>query len=134
MDFAEENTVDVREKEIAGIANDANVILNVQGDLEVVPPIPSFVAIGWEDGVIEEYLEAIEIGPQPVQYNDIRRDDEEVTCESGIGFVVFMEEAPRDEQGEDFGFTSTRCHFENITRPILGEHAAGHRARRIETE
>ena len=106
----------------------------MEGDLEVVAPVASLVAVGGQDRIVEEYLEAVEVGAEPVQDDDIGRDDEEVARKRGVGFVELVEEAPSDEEGEDFGFAGTGGHFHDVARPILGEHAAGHGAGGIEPD
>ena len=132
--FAEIDAMDVREKEIAGVADYANVVLNVERELEIVAPVASFVAIAGQDRVVKENTESIEVGSQAVENNDVRRDDEEVARKRGVRFVELMEEAPSDKQREDFRSSGACRHFQNVARPIFVEHASGNRAGSIEAE
>ncbi len=56
---------------VAGVADDAHVILDVESDLEIVAPVSACAAVG--------------------------RDDEKVSRKYGIGFVKFVKKTPRDE-------------------------------------
>ena len=45
-DIAEKYAMDVGEEDVAGFANGADLVLNVQGQLEVVAPVPAVVPVG----------------------------------------------------------------------------------------
>ena len=96
-DFAEVNPVDIREEHIAGGADGADLVLDVEGYLEVVAPVAALVAVVRQHGVIEENLEAVEVGPEPVQDDDVGRDDEEVARQRRVGFVELVEK-PRSSR------------------------------------
>ncbi len=67
--------MDVGQEDIPGLADDAHVVLDVEGELEVIAPVPALVAVVRQDGVIEEDLQPVEIGPQAVEHDDVRRDE-----------------------------------------------------------
>ena len=75
---AEVDAVDVGQKQIAGVAHDANVVLNVQRELEIVPPVAALVAVVRQDRVIEEDPQAVEVGAQAVEDDDVGRDEEKI--------------------------------------------------------
>ncbi len=106
----------------------------MQRELEIVAPVAALVTVVGQDRVVEENFQSVEVGPQPVENDDVRRDDEKVARERRVGFVELVEETPRDEQRENFGFPRARCHFQDVTRPIFGEHAGGNRAGGIEAK
>jgi hypothetical protein len=108
---AEKDTVDVGEEDVSRIAEDTDVVLDVERELEIVAPVLTLVAVVGQDGVGEEDFQAVEVGAEAVENDDVRGDDEEVPGERGIEFVKFVEEAPRDEQGEDFCFSSSCRHL-----------------------
>ena len=70
--------MDVGEEDIAGVAQDANVILDVQRDLEVISPVLSRVTVVRENRVCEEDPQSIKIRAESIKHDDIRRDHEEV--------------------------------------------------------
>lgn len=45
-----------------------------------------------------------------------------------------MEETPHDEERKDLGLASAGREFEDVARPVLVEHAAGHGPGGVETE
>ena len=77
----------VGKENIAGVTNDAHVVLDVQGALEVVAPVSSLVAVRRQDGIVEEYLQAVKIGAEAVKDDDVGGDDEEVPRERRGGEV-----------------------------------------------
>ncbi len=58
---AKKDPVDVGQKEIARVADDAHVVLDVQRELKVVPPVAAFIAVARQDRVVEENPEAVEV-------------------------------------------------------------------------
>ena len=46
--------MDVGQEEVAGVADDAHVVLDVQGELEIVAPVAALVAVVGQDRVVEE--------------------------------------------------------------------------------
>ena len=122
---AEEDAVNVGEEEVSGVAYDAHVVLDMECELEVVAPVPALMPIVGQDRIVEENFEAVEVGPQAVENDDVGRDDEEVPRKLRAGFVDLVKEAPRDEERKNFGFSGAGCQFQHVTRPILVEHAAG---------
>ena len=95
---AEINAVNVREKKVAGVAQHADFVLDVERNLEIVAPVAAFVAVVRQNGIVEKNFEAVKIRAQPVQDDDVGRDDEEIPRQRGIRLVKFVEETPRDEQ------------------------------------
>src|SRR5437870_2651445 len=64
LNIAKKDAVDVGKKEIACLTDDADLVLNVEGKLEVIPPIAAIAAVIRENWIVEENLEAVEVGPQ----------------------------------------------------------------------
>jgi hypothetical protein len=58
--------MDIRKEDIPGVAKHADIVLDVKGELKVAHPILPFVPVGWKDRVVEEDLEAVEVGSKPV--------------------------------------------------------------------
>ena len=69
---AEKDAVDVGQKEIAGVANDADIVLDVEGELEIVAPVAAFVAVVRQDRIVEENPQTVEVGTQAVEDDDVR--------------------------------------------------------------
>ncbi len=130
----EEDAVDVREEEIARVAHEAHVVLDVESELEIVAPVAAVGAVGRQHGVVEEDAQAVEVGAEAVQHDDVGRDDEEVAREGGVGFVKFVEEAPGEQERDDLGLARPGCELEDIARPVLGEHAGGDGPGGVEAE
>src|ERR1039458_9578696 len=92
------NAVNVREKQIAGVAQHAHFVLNVERELKIVAPVTSFVAVVRQNGIVEKDFEAVKIRAQPVQHDDVGRDDEEIPRQRGSRLVKFVEKTPRNHQ------------------------------------
>ena len=60
--ITEEDAVDVGEEDVAGVTRYADIVLDVQSELEIVPPVAALMTIIGEDGVVEEDLEPVEVG------------------------------------------------------------------------
>ena len=71
----------VDQKQIAGIAKHANVVLDVKCDLKIIPPILASIAVLWQDGVIKKYSQPVEVCTQTVKHDDVWGDHEEVARE-----------------------------------------------------
>ncbi len=91
--------MDVGQEEVAGLTDDAHVVLDVQGELEIVLPVAAVVTVVGQDRVVEEDPEAVEVGPQAVEHDDVRRDDQEVARQRRVRFIQLVKEAPGDQQG-----------------------------------
>ena len=72
---AEIDAVDVGQEDVAGRADDAHVVLDVQRELEIVAPVAPVMAVVRQDGIVEEDAQPVEIGAQAVQHDDVGRDD-----------------------------------------------------------
>lgn len=90
--------MDVGQEEISGVADDAHVVLDMEGELKIVPPVAALVTIAGQGRVVEENPEAVEIGPQAVEHDDVRRNDQEVARQRGVSLVKFVKEASRDQE------------------------------------
>ena len=77
--------MDVGEEDIARRPHDAHVVLNVQRHLEIVAPVSASMAVVGQDWVVEEDAQAIEIGAQTVEHDDVRGDQEEIAGQVGVG-------------------------------------------------
>jgi hypothetical protein len=133
-DLAEVDAMDVGEEKIPGLADETDIVLEVERELEVVAPVSAVVPVGRENGIVEEDLQAVEIGAEPVEDDDVGRDDEEVARESGVGLVAPVKEAPRDQEREDLGLAGAGREFEHVARPVLGKHAARYGAGGVEAD
>ena len=58
---ANEDAVDVREKQITRVSQDTGIVLDVQGELEVVAPVAPVVAVVRQNRVLEEDTKTIEV-------------------------------------------------------------------------
>ena len=130
--LAQEHAVDVGEEQVADPALHADVVLDVHGHLEIVAPVAAVLAVRRQDRVVEEDPEAVEVVPQPVQDDDVRRDQQDVPGERGVGLVELVEVAPCDQEREDLGLARTGGELEHVAGPGLVEHAGGHGARAVE--
>ena len=82
---------------IPGFLRNPNVVLDVEGDLEIIAPIAPLNAIVRKDWVIEENFQAIEVSAEAVKNNNVGGDDQEIAGQRGICFVGFMKKAPCDK-------------------------------------
>ena len=126
--------MNVREKQIAGVAQHAHFVLDVERDLKIVAPVAALVAVVRQNGIVEKDFEPVKIRAQPFQDDDVGRDDEKIPGQRGIRLVKFVEITPRDEQRQDFGFARAGRQLQNVARPVFIEHPRRHRAGRIEPE
>ena len=94
------------------VANDAHVVLDVQGELKIVAPVAAVVAVVRQDRVVEEDPQAVEVGAQAVEHDDVGRDDEEVARERRVRLVELVEEAPGDEQREHLRLAGAGRHLQ----------------------
>jgi len=132
--LAEEDAMDVGEKEIAGLADEADVVLNVERELEIVTPVATRVAVGRQDGVVEENTEPIESARRRSRTMMLGAMTKKITRKRGVGLVEAVKETPRDEEREDLGLAGAGREFKHVAGPILGEHAARHGAGGIEAD
>ncbi len=120
---AQEDAVDVGEKQVADLAHGAHVILNVHGELKIILPSLPFVAIFWQDRIVKKYLQPIEVGAQPVQHDDVGGDEQKIAGERRFGLVQLMVETPGDQQRQHLRLSRAGRHLEHVARPVLVEHA-----------
>lgn len=86
--LAEVDAVDVGEKQVARGPHDAHIVLDVQRELEVVAPVAAHaitIAVVGQHRVVEEDAQAVEIGTQAVEHDDVRRDQQEVARQRRVG-------------------------------------------------
>lgn len=131
-DLARVDAVDVGQEQVAGRAHDAHVVLDVQGDLEVVPPVAPGVPIVRQHGIAEENAQPFEIGAQPIEHDDVGGDQQEIACQGRIRLIELVEIAPGHQQRQHLGLAGAGCHLDDEARPVLVEHVGGHRAGCIE--
>src|SRR6185369_15996131 len=97
--------MDVGEEDVAGMPSHANIILDVQRELEVLAPIVTVEAVVRKDGIVfQENTEALEILIDAIEHDDVGSNDKEVASKGGLGFIELVEEAPGEDEAEDFGF------------------------------
>ena len=70
--------MNVCQEEVPGGAVDADIVLEMEGELEVVPPVFPGMAVFREDGILEEDFQAIEVRAEAVKDDDVRGDEEEI--------------------------------------------------------
>jgi hypothetical protein len=97
------NAVDVRQEDVPGFVDDADFVLNVQGQLKIVAPVAAVESVFGQDGIVKEDLQALEVLVNAVKDDDVRSDDEKVERQPGIGFVQLVEETPGESQAEHLG-------------------------------
>ena len=73
--ISKKHPVDIREEKISRFSHNANVVLNVKCDLKIVAPVVPLETVVWQDRIVEENFQAIEIGAEPVENDDVRCDD-----------------------------------------------------------
>ena len=112
------------------VADDADVVLNVQRDLEIVAPVAALMAVVGQDGIVEEDPQPIEVGAQAVEHDDVGRDHQEIARKGGIRLVELVEEAPGDQQRQNLGLSRAGGHLEHVARPVLVEHVGARPRRR----
>lgn len=76
--LAEKDAVDVGEEQVADRADNVDIILDVERKLEIVAPVLSGVAVFGKDGVVPKDTEAVEVGAEAVEDDDVRGDEQEV--------------------------------------------------------
>jgi hypothetical protein len=72
------DAMDIGQEQIAGRTHHADIVLNVQRDLEIVAPVLAFEAVVWQHRIVEEDVQTIEIRAQAIQHNDVGRDQQDV--------------------------------------------------------
>ena len=77
----EVDAVDVGEEEVAERPERPDLVLQVQGDLEVVAPVAALVAVVGQHRVVEEDPKSVKISTQAVEHDDVRRDQQDVARE-----------------------------------------------------
>ena len=92
------------------------------------------VAVVGQDGIVEENAQAVEVGAQAVEHDDVRRDQQEVARQCRVRLVELVEEAPRDQQRQNLGLARARRHLDHEARPVLVEHVGRHRAGGVEAQ
>ena len=126
--LAEVDAVNIGQEEVAGRANDAHVVLNVQRHLKVVAPVVPGMAVVRQHRIVEEDAQPVEVGAQAIQHDDVGRDQQEVARQRRIRLVELVVVTPGDQQRQHLGLASTRGHLDHESWPVLVEHVAGYRA------
>ncbi len=132
--LAQIDAVDVGQEQVAGRAHDAHIVLDMQRELEIVPPVVPRVAIVGQYRIVEEDTQTVEVGAQAVEHDDVGRDQQEVARELRIRLVELVEVAPGDQQRQHLGLAGASGHLDHEARPVLVEHVARHRAGGIEAQ
>ena len=132
--FAEIDAVNVGEEDVARRPDDAHVVLNVQCDLEIIAPVVAGVAVVGQHRIIEEDAQPVEISAEPVEHDDVGRDQQEVARQRGIRLVELVEVAPGHQQRQHLGLACAGGHLDHEARPVLVEHVARYRAGGIEAQ
>ena len=127
-----EHPVDVGEEQVALFSDVADGILDMDGQLEIVLPVLPFVAVVRQQRIIEKDARALEIETQPIENDDVWRDDKEIGRKVAVRLVELMEIAPRHQQRHDLGLAGAGGELEHVTSPVGKEHVPRHRAARIE--
>ncbi len=122
------DAVDIGQEQIAGGANQTYVVLDVQRDLKVIPPVLAVEAVVREHRIVEEDFQAIQVAAQAVEHDDVRCDQQDIARQRRIGFIELVEIAPCNQQREHLGLAGTSRHLGDVARPAFVEHAGGHGA------
>ena len=77
--FVKINPMEIGQEDVPGLFLDSNIVLDVEIYLKVVSPIPPLVSVVGENWILKENLLSIEICPQPIQNNDIGRNQKKVS-------------------------------------------------------
>ena len=124
--------VDVGQEDVARGRGDAHLILHVQPQLKVVPPVATVEPVVGQHRVGEENPQSAKVLVQPVEHDDVGRNHKEVACQCGARLVELVEIAPRQHQAEHLGLAAAGRHFHHEAPPRLVEHARGHGAAAVE--
>ena len=103
-------------------------------DLKVVAPVAAVVAVVGQHRIVEEDAQAVEVGAQAVEHDDVRRDQQEVAGEVGVRLVELVEVAPRHQERQDLGLSGAGRHLQDVARPVLVEHVRRDGARGVEAD
>ena len=117
-----EHPVNVGKKQVALFADVTDLILNVDGQLEIVLPVLSLVAVVRQERIVEENARALEIEAQPVEHDDVRRDEKEVGREVAVRLVELVKIAPCHQQRHDLGLAGAGRELEHVSRPVGVKH------------
>ena len=128
------HAVDIGQEQIADLALDPHIVLDVQRHLEVVAPVLPTVSVVGQDRIVEENAQSLEIVPQPIEHDDVRRNQKHVARKIGGGLVELVEIAPGNQQREHLGLAGAGGHLEYEARPVLVEHAGRDCAGGVESE
>src|SRR5208337_792481 len=117
-----EHAMDVRKKEISRFADVADLVLNMDGQLEIVLPVLALVAIVGQQRIVDEYARPLEIETKAVKNDDVRRDDEKIRRNLAVRLVELMKIAPCHQQGHDLGLAGPGGELQHVTCPVGEEH------------
>src|SRR3989338_6569821 len=131
--MARVNAVDVGKKDVAIARDSSDLVLKMQFWLEIALPIAALIAVLGKHRIAEKNIEPVEVMPQTLQHDDVRRDDKEVPGKRRILLVKLVKITPHDEQGEHLGLAATGGHLQHQPRPVLGEHPGREAAGRVKT-
>ena len=120
--------VDVGQEDVASRARDAHLVLAVQGQLEVVPPVAAVHAVVGDYRIIEEDAQPLEIPMDAVQHDDVGRDNQKVPRQFRFRLVELVVEAPGQYQAQYLGLAGAGRHLDDVAAPRLVEHAGGDQA------
>ena len=77
----------------------AITVVSIKGDrVRLGISAPAHVAVFREDRVLMEDAEAVEVLPQAVEHDDVRREDEKIGRKVRVVLVAFVEVGPGDEE------------------------------------
>src|ERR1019366_6402624 len=106
--------MDVREEEVTALGHVTDFILYVDGDLEIVLPVPAIMPIGGKHGVLMEDAAPLEIEAQAIEHDDVRCYQQEIRRQVGVQLIKLVEIAPRHEQAHDLGLARAGRELEDV--------------------
>ena len=84
---AQVDAMNIGKEQVAGGADYAYIVLNMQCELEVVTPVAPLVTVVRQHRIVEEDAQPVEICAQSVQHDDIGRDQQKVARQSRLKLV-----------------------------------------------
>src|ERR1039458_321318 len=89
-----EDAVNVAQEEVAGLRHQPDLILNVHREIEIFGPVLPLVSVGRQYGIFKENLGAVEDGAEPVEHDDVGRDQQEIDRKVGTWLITAVKIKP----------------------------------------
>ena len=127
------DAVDVGQKDVAGGAGDAHLVLHVQGQLKIVAPVAPVKAVVGQDRVVfQKDAQPLKILVDAIQHDDVGGDHQKVARQARLRLIELVVKAPGQHQAQHFRLAGAGRHFHHEAPPGLVEHAGRDRAGAVE--